>query len=230
MPINGHQNLQEREKRAAERLQDERAVDRDHGADGPRSRQPLSRGQQFRLIDLIQWKAHHYAWEVAMNRIALALALILAGCSPTISSLTTEAVFDPAEAEFILQDGNNTVSGQALVQRRNGTITYASESEVALIPVTAYSSDRMNKVYGTQNFSGELILFDDTPREYHRLSRSAIADRQGNFIFSNVPDGDYYLTTSVVWSNGEIRKGGTIMQRVQVAGNQALEVALRGVE
>lgn len=156
--------------------------------------------------------------------------LVLAGCSPTISALTAEAVFDPAQAEFVLQDGDNTVSGQAFVERRNGRIAYASDSEVALIPVTPYSTERMNKVYGAENFSEQLVVFDDTPPDYHRLSRSATADPQGNFFFLGVPDGDYYVTTSVVWSTGEIRKGGTLMQRVQVAGNQTLQVTLRGVQ
>ncbi|WP_133251528.1 hypothetical protein [Zavarzinia aquatilis] len=152
--------------------------------------------------------------------LTVGLALGLAGCAQQVELHT---VFNPADAEFVLKDGPNRVSGQAFVRQNGGGVVTCAGSGVGLTPVNAYSTDRMIGIYGN-SVSGYLpaIIEKKLPEnaEYIRLSRTAYCDAQGNFDFENVPDGEYYVTTYVAWTVGYVAQGGGLMKRVSVSGGK----------
>jgi len=48
----------------------------------------------------------------------------------------------------------------------------------------------------------------------------------GSFSFPRVPDGVWYVTSSVKWQGASQVEGGSIMQRVDVRGGRLVKVSL----
>ena len=73
------------------------------------------------------------------------------------------------------------------------------------------------------------IKFDPpTHPKYCQLMRNTIGDSQGYFTFSNVKDGNYFVTTMIVWKVGNrfCYEGGNLMQYISVFGGETKEIVL----
>lgn len=155
---------------------------------------------------------------------AVAMSALL-GCSPA----TLVTTFDPTQAAYINDKGSGTITGQAFLRRNDGIVVYAAGSEVNLIPKTTYSDERIAAIYG----SGKLSMFgrtfkNDDP-EYYKYSRRTVANGEGRFTFTDVPDGDYYVTTQVIWQVQYSQQGGALMERVQIKGGKPVEIIMTGI-
>jgi len=174
-----------------------------------------------------------------------------------MTSVITEA--DVAWSKAI---GNNTVYGSAVIQSLSYGNQIAQTCEgksVKLIPKTAYSDERMNYYYGNlkrghldltgpiKKKRGEwstygkkspaakkgILAGDDNPI-YTDSIRVSYCDQRGDFVFDNLPDGEYYVTGSVKWGyntsgwrpNDSHVFGGLLMQYVKVAGGIRQRVIL----
>jgi hypothetical protein len=62
--------------------------------------------------------------------------------------------------------------------------------------------------------------------------KKQIADANGRFVFKNVPPGEYFITTKVIWEaptgyKGSLQpQGGTITKRVPVKNDEEIDVIL----
>ena len=60
--------------------------------------------------------------------------------------------------------------------------------------------------------------------------RKQIADGDGRFTFKNVPSGEYYVTTKIVWEapvgfrGALIHQGGFVSKKIAVKESEELEV------
>ena len=177
--------------------------------------------------------------------------LLLQGCSlpPAISrhdggtaatrSTPPPAVmtqqYDRAEARKKLVKGRNTIAGHAEARTDDGKVVTCAGHPVTLIPVTAYSRERMNILYGDDT-SGVLPLGDGAPpRQKVTEDPAYLADQpqtycnnSGDFTFRNLTDGDFYVTTGIVWTNARKKPQGVgLMQRVTVKGGKTQRVTLK---
>jgi len=136
--------------------------------------------------------------------------------------------FRAEDAAFINSKGTATVTGQAFLRRNDGIVVYAAGSPVSLTPKTNYSDERIAFIYkgGKSSYFGGTFKNDDP--EYYKYSRTATADGEGRFTFSDVPAGSYYITTEVTWMVQYERQGGALMERVTVADGQKVEVIMTG--
>ena len=159
--------------------------------------------------------------------IAAGLAAALGGCAPTPTVISTLTPYDPAEARHIHDTGMTTVEGQAFLRTTIGEVRTCAGREANLIPVTGYSRERMTNLYESTvqgyYFNYSLILDEPDPR-YLRDSRDGICDAEGDFVFKNVPPGDYFIVTVVSWcvptGYGCSWQGGSLMRRIEVTGSE----------
>jgi hypothetical protein len=172
---------------------------------------------------------------------ALVLPLVVAGCAQLGlpgSALSTPIA--PSEVEWARKSGANTVSGNA-AQRVGATTHTCAGQSANLIPDTAYARARMTAIFGndsrgTRAASLGPVKFERDDPLYVSSLRTTRCDASGSFAFARVPDGVWYVTTSVKWqapvrvagtqaAGGQI-EGGSMMRRVEVRGGRLVKVTL----
>ena len=165
---------------------------------------------------------------LALAPLALALILVLAGCAQFQQQAALSTGIAPGEIEWARKTGRNTVSGNASLKSGGTTHTCAGQS-ANLIPDTAYARARMTAIFGnasrgTRAASLGPVKFERDDPLYVSTLRTARCDASGSFSFPSVPDGIWYVTTSVKWQDGT--QGSSMMQRVDVQGGRLTKVIL----
>lgn len=163
----------------------------------------------------------------------ISLALVLSGCAAMIGrTVQITTPFFPEETKAKMAPGTNKVIGSALIRQQGGGVVTCAGIEVVLIPVTAYSTERMQHLYGSDQRGvnsggpGSVRGFDQTPAAYLELMHKTLCDAQGMFEFADVGDGEYFVTTQVSWRVGYNLQGGNLMQRVKVSGGETKKIVL----
>jgi hypothetical protein len=160
--------------------------------------------------------------------LALALILALAGCAQFQQQSALSTGIAPGEVEWARKSGRNTVSGNATL-KSGGTTHTCSGQSANLIPDTAYARARMTAIFGNANRGTRAaslgpVKFERDDPLYVSSLRTARCDASGSFSFPSVPDGVWYVTTSVKWQDGT--QGSSMMQRVDVQGGRLTKVIL----
>ncbi|MDR6993217.1 hypothetical protein [Luteimonas sp. 3794] len=126
------------------------------------------------------------------------MALLLSGCG-TLGGGTRERELQrppfPVDeyAQLSRRAGHGGVHGQVIMRTEFGPRFGAGET-VTLNPVTSYST-----FWYENQVVGKRRLVESDPRlSAHIISTTA--DGSGTFQFDRVPAGDYYLTSTVRWS------------------------------
>ena len=161
----------------------------------------------------------------------LGLVLAVAGCAQFGSqeaALSTPIA--SSEVDWARGSGTNTVSGMALIKADNTNHTCAGQS-ANLIPDSAYARARMTAIFGNATkgiraASLGAVKFERDDPLYVSTLRTTRCDASGSFSFARVPDGVWYVTSSVKWQGASQVEGGSIMQRVDVRGGRLVKVSL----
>jgi hypothetical protein len=168
-----------------------------------------------------------------MKRVALlpGLLVTVVGCaqlSPQQTALSTPIA--PSEVDWARKSGGNTVSGTAAIRAGGATHTCAGQS-ANLIPDSAYARARMTAIFGgttrgTRAASLGPVKFERDDPLYVSSLRNTRCDASGSFSFPRVPDGVWYVTTSVKWDGPSQVEGGSMMKQVDVRGGRLVKVTL----
>lgn len=166
-----------------------------------------------------------------MKRLTvLLLTTSLAACAGALVTLTTQ--FNSADVAWAAGKGKNGVSGQAFLRQQGGGVVTCASEEVTLVPVSPYATERIMARYGNTTSGSAGFLFSNRLPEpdasYMTSIRTAHCDAQGNFSFTDLPDGDYYVVTKVVWTVGNniFPEGAGLMQKVSLHDGQQPKVIL----
>lgn len=119
------------------------------------------------------------------------LTLALASCA--VPQQERVAKYDSAEYARYAGNGSSRITGQAFAKTVGGDVKYAAGNTVWLYPVTSMTTEW----YQTAIKGGKPMKTGDQRMMQH--SRSTVADGSGNFEFSGLPAGDYYVVTQVTW-------------------------------
>ncbi len=171
-----------------------------------------------------------------MKRILplVGVALVGACATPPPPAPPPHAAEFQAEAfAWSTVPGPNTVAGAVvLTTPAKGAYTCAGR-RVGLIPDSPYSTRRMAYLYGSpaRAVLPESVVrsrtLADPGTDYRRFSRSATCDPQGRFIFSNLPDGSWFvIAPAAPTAGGSPEDTLVLMQRVQARGGQAISLNL----
>jgi hypothetical protein len=133
--------------------------------------------------------------------VVLGLSLAYAGCSarqevarqtaPRFVKMQTK--LDYSEHEPYAQPGENAISGQAFLKQPGNDVVTCTGSRVLLLPATSYFREMIgHMVAGSEPRPPE--------KAYPSLKgmiRRAQCDADGNFSFSEIPDGTWFILTQV---------------------------------
>lgn len=80
----------------------------------------------------------------------------------------------------------------------------------------------------------QLMQFQSAPPGYSEANHMVTCDAQGNFEVPHLPDGDYFVLSTVVWGVPQgnayfsytATQGGALMQRVHLRGGERRRVVL----
>lgn len=168
-----------------------------------------------------------------MKPVSLAAVLILilavAGCAQIERQMALSSGIAPSEVEWARKAGANTVAGTASMKAGGTTHTCAGQS-ANLIPDTAYARARMTAIFGndtrgTRAASLGPVKFEKDDPLYVSSLRTTRCDASGSFAFPRVPDGVWYVTSSVKWGPTQM-EGGSMMRHLDVRGGRLLKVTL----
>ena len=172
-----------------------------------------------------------------MKRAALivGVTLAVAGCAQFDQQFGRQeaALSKPiaaSEVEWSRKSGRNTVSGLATMKAGGEQHTCAGQS-ANLIPDSAYARARMTAIFGNTDrgmraASRGAVKFERDDPLYVSSLRTTRCDGQGSFSFPQLPDGIWYVTTSIKWQGPSQVEGGSMMQRVDVRGGRLVKVVL----
>lgn len=169
--------------------------------------------------------------------LSAAVAATLAGCA-TAPPVVLGASYDAADFEWAEAPGTNSIRGSAVLRTVGGEARSCAGNEATLMPDAPYSRARIEYLYGssTQGFQPVPGLFTPVPEfaedpvSYHMKAKSSACDAQGEFEFTGLPDGTYYVIVPIVWSvptqYGTDPQGGRLMKRVELSGGETERVVL----
>ena len=136
--------------------------------------------------------------------------------------------YNPEEFARYLVRGTAEVTGQAFMKTQSGDVKYAAGNEVWLNPVTSMSNQWYKEIYlGTNHLypKKELTVDDETLEKYGEAIIVTLGDGEGRFKFQNVPAGDYYMVTEVIWQvpgrYGLSKTGGWVCKKVRIRSGKS---------
>lgn len=175
--------------------------------------------------------------------VAAAAAVALSACASAPPPVVLTSTFSPAEVAWFNQTGTGSIKASALLRQMAGGVVTCAGKEMTLIPVSAYANERMYAIYKSNSrgyyqlrtLFGTVVhsvTLPEAPAAYRSTSKEKICDPQGFATFTNLPDGEYYVTTEVTWGvpsgpYGTVdMQGGALMQRVEIQNGEAAEIVL----
>jgi hypothetical protein len=159
------------------------------------------------------------------------LILAVAGCAQLgMQDTSLSTPMAQSEVDWARRSGTNSVSGLALINAAGTPHTCAGQS-ANLIPDSTYARARMKAIFGSdakgmRAASLGAVKFERDDPLYVSTLRTTRCDDSGSFSFTRVPDGIWYVTTSVKWQGASQAEGGSMMQRVDVRGGRLVKVSL----
>lgn len=175
--------------------------------------------------------------------MVLLAAFGLAACAGN-PPVRIAAPFSPAQARAMLESGDNQIVGRAILWLSSGAVISCAGEAVTLYPATAYARDWARLSYETvdpdkpspPNFHyrsrSEGPVKFTVDQAFLDLSRTVPCDPDGNFIFANVGNGEFYVVARIAWQrhiwdehsffygNEYYSHEGTFMKKVRVSGRQ----------
>lgn len=170
----------------------------------------------------------------------VAVLLGLSGCvtmQPEVIQYKITSTFDSEFAKNQIANGLGEINGTAFLRQQGGGVVTCAAQDVHLIPITDYTVDRVSQLYGgapalnqvasqnIQNMRKRYPVFIPDPPEYKEYSRITKCDANGEFQFTQVKDGEYYINTSVFWKV-QTYQGGTLITRVKVENGKVPRIIM----
>ena len=150
--------------------------------------------------------------------VVVVLGLAYAGCAVPVPMQTK---FDYSELKPYLEPGENSIRGQGFLRQQGGGIVTCAGYVVILVPATSFFRELV-----TLRLAGKSPRYTDKIDPAFFNHRRTQCDAQGNFSFSNLPNGTWFVMTEVSWVVANARQGGTLVQEVTLSGNETTQVLL----
>jgi hypothetical protein len=162
--------------------------------------------------------------------VVLGFALVSAGCSFVRQFVRQEAAKKPAprfvkmhakldysEHKPYAQPGENGISGQAFLKQQGEAVVTCAGNRVLLLPATSY----FREMIGHMVAGSEPEPPEKTYPSLKNMIRRTQCDARGNFSFSEVPDGAWFVLTQV-----NARYGGVLITEMTLSNHLMREIVL----
>lgn len=163
-------------------------------------------------------------------RLVLCLAgalAVVSGCVPMQRKPVERIPFPTLEYGQLAKEGTGVVRGEGFLKTRGGDVKTCAGQSVILTPATSYSEQfiRVQFVEGRRMEPASPFLA--------KYSYSTTADSQGKFEFQNVPPGEYFVYTLVLWEAPTGYRyvymepqGGAVWARILVKNDETTNAVL----
>lgn len=162
---------------------------------------------------------------VRVVAVVLGLPLGYAGCSsrqehvrqsaPPFVKIQTK--FDYSEHEAYAKPGENGISGQAFLRHEGDSVVTCAGSRVLLLPATDYFREMIGHIVA----GSEPKPPEKTYPSLKGMIRRTQCDAQGNFSFSEIPDGAWFVLTQVT-----ARHGGVLITEMTLSNGGTTQIVL----
>lgn len=162
------------------------------------------------------------------------LLVLLSGCVKPQPPVMLSSTFNPNDAAYVLNQGNNTIQGQSFLKTKGGDVKTCAGNKVSLVPVTEQSKEIMSKVYGNieHGYAYYYPVFSNVGQGFNDYMKLEYCDANGNFTFDKVADGDYFVEAMVRWQVPQYsgygwymtNQGGLLMKRIKVSGGEIKKI------
>lgn len=172
--------------------------------------------------------------------LGMAVLAGLAGCvtmQPQAVEYKIASNFNSEFARNQIADGLGEINGTAFLKQQGGGVVTCAGQDVHLFPVTEYASDRVLLLYGglpslnrtvsqdIRNVLNKKTSFVPDPPEYKEHSKITKCDANGEFQFSQVKDGEYYINTAVFW-RVQAYQGGQLLAYAKVENGKSPRIIM----
>jgi hypothetical protein len=174
--------------------------------------------------------------KIANLTCIFALATLVAGCVTPSHQLTTPQVtipFDESALQPFAGKGTSTITGQAFLKTAGGEVRYGAGNDVSLIPVTPYTTKRVEAfVAASDPIVAGILTPQHIDLRLQKYIRTAVADGNGNFEFQNIPAGDYYIVCPIFWSVPNLdlgiidQTGGVANTKTHIGDGETIKVVV----
>ncbi|PHS76734.1 MAG: hypothetical protein COB59_10565 [Rhodospirillaceae bacterium] len=135
---------------------------------------------------------------------ALFVLMFAALHNPAVAQISmSRPLYEPStrfvEKDFAwsAQKGTGVIAGRATLRSPGGYIQTADGEEVTLIAKNAYTDEIVLKTREEGFFDEYQNVKKDSKYDKYRITQ--MADKKGGFRFENLPAGDWYIVTRVIW-------------------------------
>ena len=156
----------------------------------------------------------------------LSVVVFFAGCADTLNKPVEGTASGVSENNLPKKEDTGTVTGRAFLKTTKGNVKTAAGQTVRLHRVGIYSDQWLELA---SNRKVHTAAYDYRVEDYVFMTTT---DDDGKFTFTDVPTGEYHLTTEITWfvpvgdSGLMIPQGGRIHKRITVEADKTLDVVL----
>lgn len=164
------------------------------------------------------------------NALFILQMSLLVSCG---TSHIMKSKFDKEKASAILSKGKNSISGNSLIRLNSGGVVTCAGLPVLLRPVTEYTQEYIQAIFGStergskRNSNFNKVNFQELSPEMEAYTKISTCDSLGNFVFENISDGEYFLSTGISWmASPYVTENWSLMKKVQLKDGEVLKVSL----
>jgi hypothetical protein len=150
----------------------------------------------------------------------LSVAVCLQGCTRSPIKPAERTVLEVPENNMLNKEGTGIVTGRAFVKSSSGNVKTLAGETVRLHPVGLYSDQWFELA---SNEKVHPAAYDHRVEDYVFMT---IADDDGRFTFTDVPTGEYYLTTQIFCFTPPDVYRARFRKKITVEIDKTLEVIL----
>ena len=163
-------------------------------------------------------------WAVLILTISLSACALAGGGTAPRRVLFEESAFAGYGSA-----GSATVSGKLVVASSNGRVHLADDGNeedridgtlITLLPVAPYTREMVDRELGDGEY---LTPSDPRFKKYVRLTRT---DAEGNFVFKQIPAGEYFVTGQVKGNSLDDFSYRWACERIKVGKGQSVKIKL----
>ncbi len=140
---------------------------------------------------------------------------LLSGCAIQ-KPVQLQTKFDYESHKAYIQNGTSVLKGQGFLRQQGGGVVTCAGSPVYLMPSTPFFREAVNLLRVGKNPQ----IGQKLDPAYNAVLKQSQCDAQGNFLFTNLPPGSWFVVTEVKWIVGYNQQGGGLLREVSTNNNE----------
>ena len=157
-------------------------------------------------------------------------ALFITGCvAKPIPKLTNQ--FNEQDFAPYAKKGTASIIGQAFLKTRGGEVRYGAGDTIFLFPSTPYTREMQ---HFTHHEITNRVTIENVDKRWRDYIKKITADGSGNFEFSDIPAGEYFLECALFWEvpkscygcAGLEETGDVLRKQIKITEGEKLKIML----